>query len=62
MSDRKVIGFIRMPDGVESPVFHDEDLEQRLPHRQVAGLKGTVVAGTDLPGPDLPIYEPIEPA
>lgn len=62
MSDRKVIGFVRLPDGAETPIFHDEDLEQRLPNRQVVGLKSTVVAGTDLPGPDLPIFEPTEPA
>ena len=61
MSDRKVIGFIRTQDGVESPVYHDEDLDRRLPNRQVAGLKGTVIIGTELPGPDLPIYEQTEP-
>jgi len=62
MSDRKVVGFIRTPDGNESPVFHDEDIEQRLPNRHVVALKGTIVEGTEFPGPDLPVYEEAPPA
>ena len=56
-SKRIVIGFIRAKDGTEQPVFLDDDIEQKLPNRQVVGLKETRIEGTEYHGPDLPVYE-----
>jgi hypothetical protein len=61
MPEQKVIGFIRGKDGSEQPVFLNDDIEQKLPHRRVVALKGTRIEGTDFPGPDLPVYEETPP-
>jgi hypothetical protein len=61
MAERKVIGFIRTKDGAEQPVYHDEDIQQKLPNRRVVALKGTRIEGTEYPGPDLPVFEETEP-